>query len=463
MDALRVVRRFFGVGSRTPTGSLDEAVALQLGEIENALGGGSDQPTSALSEAEGKAQRKKHAQSMGRWLDTEQVIARAYQLYPFSAQNLTREHALKWLEAAPVGTCGRPTTMTDEDALPGCRRGVMGQFSGFSTQHHADEEGAALSCLKLCNSCARCQFISFSFMWKECSWFYACSLTDLDGARGGFKSGVAIKTTTPLSTHLSPCINRRHLNYSLEACEHISPAGSGSTYLTNRLAEVATYFNWSKKVQKYHTHMPKSARCLVIPLRDPVERIESGFRHELMGEGSEKIGKPRLTARFSSASRMARALRIANHSMHDSALLLMQRSQNKHISSDMGSSFLTPQSNYIPTNARCTTHEVHVLCTSSLPMEYRRLLWTFNVSTPSLLERSESHEHFRMNRSGSRVLKASTIAPADAHFLRSSYYREDWALYRSFCRNRNQGEIPRIEHGRRRHTHTRAHVRNTST
>ena len=354
--------------------------------------------------------------------------------------------ASSWLSTAHAGTCGRtpnrPGNETDK-----CLRGTMGSFGGFAARRHQSWGEAALHCLQLCKGCARCKHISLSLKWRDCSWFYSCSTTALDtGAelqkRGevDFKSGPVQRAVPPLSARLAPCINRHHQPIDFGSCVNLAPAGSGSMYLTRRLQEAAAFYNWSAPVLHQH-HRQTDARCLLLPLRDPVARVESGFRYELLNRGrrltSRSGGRPRLTSRFRNASNLAAALRQADHPLHNRAVLFLQKSLHKTFSESAGSSFLTPQSSYIAEDVDCSTHEVHVLCTETMTEDYASLLHRFNAPEALVAAAAANgHENARRRGSGLAVLRASTLETSDADYLRKDFFSDDYDLHQAFCSGR---------------------------
>ena len=78
-----------------------------------------------------------------------------------------------WLSQASRGYC-ESTTAGPSD----CSSGHKGSFEAAAED--STWELAAQHCLRRCTACARCQFVSVSPVWRDCSWFHRC-----DGLAGG--------------------------------------------------------------------------------------------------------------------------------------------------------------------------------------------------------------------------------------------------------------------------------------
>ena len=93
--------------------------------------------------------------------------------------------ALEWKHRAARGTCG----ITDENT-GSCIHSSKGSFG--LPKHALDSwTDAASYCLDRCKQCARCQHVSISLKWKDCSWFARCDNLDATGPGVEFLSGRA--------------------------------------------------------------------------------------------------------------------------------------------------------------------------------------------------------------------------------------------------------------------------------
>ena len=91
--------------------------------------------------------------------------------------------ALEWKHRAARGTCG----ITDENT-GNCLYSSKGSFG--LPKHALDSwTDAAPYCLDRCKQCARCQHVSISLTWKDCSWFARCDNLDATGPGVEFLSG----------------------------------------------------------------------------------------------------------------------------------------------------------------------------------------------------------------------------------------------------------------------------------
>ena len=69
-----------------------------------------------------------------------------------------------------------------------CETDDKGAFSGISFSPRTTWEFATHVCRERCLSCARCNFISVSIHWRDCSWFNECALDRLHNDVAGHKS-----------------------------------------------------------------------------------------------------------------------------------------------------------------------------------------------------------------------------------------------------------------------------------
>ena len=146
-------------------------------------------------------------------------------------------------------------------------------------------------------------------------------------------------------------------------CTLLSIAGTGSTFLWSNL-------NKAFELSYPHDHMRFLAQesCYLVSIRDPLSRLESGFRYEYMY--SPKHGRARLTT-FPSASVFVHAIFNTAHPLHKEAQRLFQKSMNKKHRGDGGSFFLVPQVRYFESNV---DKHPHVFCTPCMTTQWSRFL-----------------------------------------------------------------------------------------
>ena len=104
------------------------------------------------------------------------------------ARGQWREAARRWVAASADGYCVKTV-----GELGDCEAGHAGNF-GLWLEHtygrsNRSWENAARACLRSCALCARCNHVSISLRWKDCSWSHACDGLHRDVA--GFRSAAA--------------------------------------------------------------------------------------------------------------------------------------------------------------------------------------------------------------------------------------------------------------------------------
>jgi hypothetical protein len=194
--------------------------------------------------------------------------------------NLTRESASRWLDAAATGTCGRTPRRVGAPHA-NCHDGVMGSFASFATQHHKSWNTAVLACLNLCGGCDACRFVSVSLKWRDCSWFRACSLSELDTGVAGFKSGVAANAMpTPDRGMARVCVATVCTGERLVSLHRLAASWSGllsiaflSTNITRDAVHGLDVLRWagrlpvnpSRVTVTIVSNQPASARPYILP------------------------------------------------------------------------------------------------------------------------------------------------------------------------------------------------------
>ena len=63
---------------------------------------------------------------------------------------------------------------------------------------------AATACVAHCGQCQRCQHVSVSRHWSDCSWFHACDYTKLETKVNGFRSGRVEPSMIDFSRAVTP-------------------------------------------------------------------------------------------------------------------------------------------------------------------------------------------------------------------------------------------------------------------
>ena len=94
-------------------------------------------------------------------------------------------HAAEWLASARPGYCN----ITLSDQFGSCEFGDRGAFGLPAAAASVSWEGAASACLELCAHCHRCEYVSLSPQYRDCSWYHRCDLNALHDAT--FESSLA--------------------------------------------------------------------------------------------------------------------------------------------------------------------------------------------------------------------------------------------------------------------------------
>ena len=190
------------------------------------------------------------------------------------------------------------------------------------------------------------------------------------------------------------CIHRN--STQLTDCQLLAPAGTGSSFvdatlrqamapLLRRLcsvsyAEIPAYKNASMHRKDHMATIEVWARrwdprCFLMTLRDPVERLESGFCFEMR---NYKDMMPRMM-HWETLQALVHSIRNTSDKRHASAIKFVRQSKYKRNVGGPGSNFMQPQIGYLR-GVDCLYHEVHFLCTKTVSTDVSALLRdTFGV------------------------------------------------------------------------------------
>lgn len=193
-------------------------------------------------------------------------------------------------------------------------------------------------------------------------------------------------------------------------CTLLSIAGTGSTFLWKN------YESFShQKLQHNHMKTNVDLDCGLVTIRDPAERLQSGFLYEFM---YPKHGRARLT-RFHNASFFMDALTDKSNPNHQKVSRLVHLSKHKRSPGDDGSFFLFPQSRYFVNNLNKT---MHVFCTKCLSKQWS--IFSNNLSASMHMERSKNAK--------STYLRKSILNDAQKHVIRT-LFPQDMQLINTHC------------------------------
>ena len=107
---------------------------------------------------------------------------------------------LAWLASASNGFCSKTSEETGTAFSNGMKSGAdcfsntKGVLPNLPPHAWRSWETAATHCLRRCQQCNNCRFISLSLSYKDCSWYEECALTALQQDVSGFRSGSAART-----------------------------------------------------------------------------------------------------------------------------------------------------------------------------------------------------------------------------------------------------------------------------
>ena len=261
---------------------------------------------------------------------------------------------------------------------------------------------------------------------------------------------------------LQRCAMRRPDVASLTQCANLAVAGTGSETLSHLLGSKRNQY-----VHHYHVKRIRdfpAARCFIATIRDPAERLESGYRFELVNDAfnpTQPLNS--LAGPFPTLGAFVDALQNTSSSRHQRALLMLQRSslepsrkfqhsmatlpncwrftsasasrliQSKTSFSCIGSNFLVPQVDYL-IGADCSRTELHFLCTRTLERDWAAMSASF--SDVAAAANVSHHFHARSSEVSSispSALERSRLNDEQKAFVRNCLYPDDTRLYRHVC------------------------------
>ena len=185
----------------------------------------------------------------------------------------------------------------------------------------------------------------------------------------------------------------------------------------------------------------RPTRCFVMSVRDPLERLLSGFRYE--EQTAFTGGRPLLCrATFFNAPNLIAMAKRGNRQ----ALGFIALSRNKKHVGDDGSFFLKRYDGYLK-GANCSRHEVHFLCTRTMNVGWAKLVRTFglmplNTSATHVNNRSGTqtkrtpyvdYRYAEYKRKGLLYSNATTVSAEDAAWVRAHMLADDMDFYRRAC------------------------------
>ncbi len=231
----------------------------------------------------------------------------------------------------------------------------------------------------------------------------------------------------------------------IQACGLLLPAGTGGTSLgtglgnlTNR-SEASWYIGNQKHTVTFrHVRLTKRP-CAVMTVRDPYERLRSGFRYDsahmrqvtyatLVSNYQKRRTLHELlnTFRNTSAPGHATAMRMYNHSVlhpmchSDWDQCVRKRSVEKPMNV-----FLWSQSAHLLDDDVASVPSVHFVCTKTYAASWRSLLSDFGIDSSVPVAHALS----------GRAPVPSTLPydDVDARFVRECLYPWDTYLYQRVC------------------------------
>jgi hypothetical protein len=244
------------------------------------------------------------------------------------------------------------------------------------------------------------------------------------------------------------------LQTPLHLCSNLAPAGAGSQSITDALAALQTAVLGRGSPSKHHNHFiryPDLVRlnkgqpppCVVVPIRDPVDRLASGMRFDVetcrcgkcarhtplhqLTDGQPLSGLPARI--FNSSSR--------GHAMAMTALRVSKNNPRRlygrfSVPVHPGNNFLINQLDYLR-GLDCNATRLYYVCTERLSADWGALLRSssYNASTIKASD-IKTHAHQRGNASDGELTAMASPDPVAEVQIRKLYH-DDVALHRMVC------------------------------
>lgn len=231
----------------------------------------------------------------------------------------------------------------------------------------------------------------------------------------------------------------------LQACGLLLPAGTGGTSLATGLGNLtnrseASWYIGNQKHTVTFRHMRLTKRpCAVMTVRDPYERLRSGFRYDTAH--MRQVDYATLTSNYQkrrtlhellnafrdpSAPGHATVRSMYNHSvLHPMCNSVKDQCVRKRTAEKPWNIFMWSQSAYLLDDSNASVPSVHFLCTNAYASSWRGLLADFEIDS------SVPPAYALSGR------KATTSAlpydDADARFVRDCLFPWDTHLYQRVC------------------------------
>ena len=245
----------------------------------------------------------------------------------------------------------------------------------------------------------------------------------------------------------------------LHLCSNLAPAGAGSQSITDALAALQTAVLGRGSPSTHHNHFiryPDLVRlnkgqpppCVVVPIRDPVDRLASGIRFDVKTCRAGKCpmhtplhqltdGQPlsALPARiFNSSSR--------GHAVAMTALRVSKNNPRRlngrfSVPAHPGNLFLINQLDYLR-GLDCSATQLYYVCTERLSADWSALLRASSYNASTIIESDiKTHAHQRSNASDGELTAMASLDPVAEVQIRK-LYRDDVALHRMVCGGASQ-------------------------
>ena len=245
--------------------------------------------------------------------------------------------------------------------------------------------------------------------------------------------------------YLAKCSKHRS-GVNVRQCANLAVPSAGSSTLHNALA-AAAHVPVDKVPRQgivHHSHAWRapdlpSAHCFMMTLRDPVERIESAYRQEMLHRNSFFFHMYSESRRTTTIDLFIEALTTASHSAHTRLQSMWNASMGPRPNyqslsgnwSDFmvfgGNGYMVPQADYLR-GIDCDHTEFHMLCLPDFVSEWSQLRERFGaVDWPTRSTRGGSPQgalHANAHNTSEkpipqRVAQASTmVSAAHRHFIR---------------------------------------------